>query len=350
MPLTSGELHNITHADPSSMAEYFNPVERPIFGALPDGTILRLRLHPELLTVPGWEVDTEFHQLVASVMEQGVMTPLLVHPTGEMDTDSGAEWAEVYDGRHRFSAYIIAEGWERGPLPCAETERPVNEVIITTLAQRRHLLEGARAYLIYPLLAPAIEASKARRIANLKTGKSRKAKFTPIGESGAAAAAFLEDDEAETDAEKEAGETLVTLAEKHAVARESLKQARRLYQHFADFPEDRADWEASLLSGRVKLSAMMAGIGGRLPTKGQKRAATAEPSALCDRFLKSFRHNFNGERWHSYPLAQRAKIQETLVSSVMKEWPAEVVTELRDALKSWKPSAPAAQNGNGGQP
>ena len=301
------------------------PSETPLFGTLPDKTLVRLRLHPNLEVVRGWEDEPRFETLCASVAEIGVISPLLIHLSCEMDPETGAEWADVVDGKHRFKAADRAlhesmTGFH--PVPVEVTTQSADEVIIVTLTNRRHLRKGAMAYLLYPLIKPQIEASKARRAANLKAGSSRK---TP--------AEFIGKPELEQDLE----DTLITLAEKHGLGRESLSRARRLHQHLEEFPDDRAEWEAALLSGTVGLSGLMGGIGGST-TKDKARAATAEPSVLCSRFLKSFRHNFSPAKWASVSLPQKAKIQETLLASVLEEWPAEIVAGLRDALKQWKPA------------
>jgi hypothetical protein len=272
------------------------PVELPVMGQLPDGTLICLRLHPDLLAVPSWETTDEFQQLCDSIFEDGVITPLLVHLTGDIDLETEAEWAEIVDGRHRFAAYLSTECRGRHSLPCVATERPVNEIIIRTLVERRHATKGTRAYLVWPLVADQIPA------------RGRSKNEIPI----------------------ESVFTLPTLAARYGFSPDLFDQARRLYEIFATRKDLKADLEPGILSGDIGLGAALAGIAGKTATEGTPRE-DAPHRLLLERGFKALATRFAPAKWSGMPDPDKAAAANAAVECVLS-WPADVQDRLRKAL------------------
>lgn len=280
----------------------------PVIGTLPDGTPVRLRLHPDLLAVPSWETEEEFQQLCDSIYDDGVITPLLVHCTGEMDLETGAEWAEIVDGRHRFTAYLETECIGRHPLPCVVTERPVNEIIIRTLVERRHASKGTRAYLVWPLLIPLIKPA----------GRPKKELPTESVINSPAPSAI------------NSGWTLPELAERYGFSVDLFDQARRLHEIFATRKDLKADLEPGILCGDIGLGAALAGIAGRTATEGTPRA-DAPHYLLLERGFKALSTRFAAPKWDAMPEPDKATAANAAVECVLT-WPADVRDRLRKAL------------------
>ncbi len=268
----------------------------PVIGTLPDGTPIRLRLHAELLTVPSWETDEEFTVLCESIDAEGVITPLLVVLSGEMDTESGAEWADVFDGRHRFEAFLRVGAAGRHPLPCVETDRPIREIMIRTLVERRHASKGARAYLVWPLVAPQIPAR----------GRSKKEIPT------------------------ESVITLPTLAARYGFSPDLFDQARRLHEIFTTRKDLKADLEEGILSGDIGLGAALAGIAGKEATVGTSRE-DAPHLQLLQRGFKALTARFAPAKWDQMPTPDRTAAESAAVECVLA-WPDDVRKRLKKAL------------------
>ena len=276
-----------------------------VIGTLPDGASLRLRLHPDLLAVPSWETEEEFQQLCDSIYDDGVITPLLVHLTGEMDLETGAEWAEIVDGRHRFAAYLETECTGRHSLPCVVTERPVNEIIIRTLVERRHASKGTRAYLVWPLIAPLIRPA----------GR-------PVIKSPTESAKYKLPTESEL--------KLPDLAGRYGFSVDLFDQARRLHEIFATRKDLKADLEPGILSGDIGLGAALAGIAGKTATENTTRE-DAPHRVLLERGFKALSTRFAPAKWEAMPDPDKAVAANAAVDCVLA-WPAEVQDRLRKAL------------------
>jgi hypothetical protein len=280
----------------------------PVIGTLPDGTLVRLRLHPDLLAVPSWETSEEFQQLCDSIYDDGVITPLLVHPTGEMDLETGAEWAEIVDGRHRFAAYLETECTGRHSLPCVVTERPVNEIIIRTLVERRHASKGTRAYLVWPMMVPLIKPA----------GRPKKELPTESVINSP------------TQSVINSGRTLPELAERYGFSVDLFDQARRLHEIFATRKDLKADLEPGILSGDIGLGAALAGIAGKTATENTTRE-DAPHRVLLERGFRALSTRFAPAKWEAMPDPDKAVAANAAVDCVLA-WPAEVQDRLRKAL------------------
>jgi hypothetical protein len=288
----------------TSLAPVTPSVEAPVMGQLPDGTLICLRLHPDLLAVPSWETTDEFQQLCDSVFEDGVITPLLVHLTGDIDLDTEAQWAEIVDGRHRFSAYLSTECRGRHSLPCVATDRPVNEIIIRTLVERRHATKGTRAYLVWPLIATSVRPA------------GRPSKKSPT--------------ESEIKCPTESGITTDDLAARYGFSPDLFDQARRLYEIFATRKDLKADLEPGILSGDKGLGATLAGIAGKTSTEGTPRE-DAPHRLLLERGFKALATRFAPAKWSGMPDPDKAAAANAAVECVLT-WPADVQDRLRKAL------------------
>lgn len=304
------------------------PPEQPIYGRLPDGGTARLRLHPDLSAVPGWETDEEFAQLCASIGSEGIITPLLVHLTGEMDSDSGAEWADIYDGRHRFTAYKLTEGWQRGPVPCAETDRPVGEIIVRTLVERRHVGPGLRAYLAWPILATVFEVAVAGSRKRQGKKKVQSHGATEVAGEGTT-----------PESSPEEALTIRALAQTYGLSYDSLNRARKIHDHYAARPFLKTLHEPRILSGELALEHVLSTFGGKIETErseedilnGTKKRATPTPATQLNRSVKDWGHRFTKDKWQAVEETERPALLTKIVGGVL-QWPDEVLASLRLAL------------------
>lgn len=280
----------------------------PVIGRLPDGTPIRLRVHPEVLASPGYTGLPEFETLCMSVAEIGVIDALLVHCTGELDVDgTGAEWADVVAGRHRFLAAELAIQNGLSPvIPCTETTTPVRTLIKRTLLDRWHLTKGARAYVVWPLIAGEVEENKERVKGNLKKGRTR------------------------LPTELAVGKTIAQHAQENGFSDELLNQARQLHEVFATRKDLREEFEPGILSGDTGLGAALAGIAGKTSTEGKARK-DAPHVTLLGRAFKDLRNRFDQNRWQAMPAEDRALAESAAVECVLT-WPEEVRARLRKAL------------------
>jgi len=113
-----------------------------------------LNFHPLLQRIPELPYDCEERQaLKESLRSHGLKQPLLV------------QGREIIDGRHRYDA-AMSLNWQT--IACVEVEGPVVDVILDSVAQRRHFSKGALAWMAYPLLESYIQAGVERRIEHLK--------------------------------------------------------------------------------------------------------------------------------------------------------------------------------------
>jgi hypothetical protein len=265
-----------------------------VLGSSPKAVEAGLKI---LLAVPSWETDAEFQQLCDSIFDDGVITPLLVQMDGETDPATGHQMADIVDGRHRFAAYLETECIGRHSLPCVVTERPVNEIIIRTLVERRHSSKGTRAYLVWPLIAPMVK------------GRGQPKKEFPT-ESG-----ILSTEQ---------------LAERYGFSFDLFDQARRLHGIFASRKDLKADLEPGILSGEIGLGAALAGIAGKTATEGASRE-DAPHRVLLERGFKALSTRFAPAKWEAMPEPDKWVAAIAAVDCVLA-WPAEVRDRLRKAL------------------
>lgn len=116
--------------------------------------------HPLLRHVPLLQAkpeDPSFAALVEDIREYGVRDPIKVTKTGE-----------IVDGRRRWTAAKRLQI----DVPAIEVdEEDAPMAIIASVAHRTYPSEGARAYLLVPVIDDAFDASLKRKLGNLRKGE-----------------------------------------------------------------------------------------------------------------------------------------------------------------------------------
>lgn len=280
------------------------------------------RLSPMYDKVGNWRDTPEFERLVASAKRDGKFQQAALGKL--VKDDNGFDVFEIEDGRHRFFA---AEEAELHHIAGTLTTMPVSELIVRSLCERLHMTKGARAYLIWPLVAPQVEANKEARKSNLKRGKQKGG----VSESGlnqlSESSTLLDivDGEISEAAEK----SLVKLAAEFGIERTLLDQARRVHEIFARRKDLKEENEAAILAGDLGMGAYLAGIAGAEATRGKGRK-DADPLTLLHRGFKDLKVRF--ERWSTIPDELRRKAANDAVDHVLTAWPEDVREKLKKAL------------------
>jgi hypothetical protein len=294
--------------------------------------LLTCFLSPAYEGIPDWRGTPEFERLTASAVRDRKFQQRVL---GRVVTNhaNGQEEFEIEDGRHRFFAASAAH------LPSIEgelTEMPVNELMVRSLCERLHMSKGARAYLVWPLLAPELEAAKTARVArnkgNLVAGAKQKK------EKGALSNSSLSEEFEKTDLQEisnaplsEANHrNLAHLAEIYGLGLTLLDQARRVHEIFARRKDLKAENEAAILAGDLGMGAFLAGVAGKEATEGKKRAETT-PADLLRRSFRDLRIRFAADRWNAVPDTDRTAVAGELVETVL-DLPADVRAKLKLAL------------------
>lgn len=194
-----------------------------------------LTIHPAIADDPRMAPkDPRYVAMKTAWTEQGGCPPIYVTATGA-----------IVDGRHRYW-WLVDSGEDTAP--CIEvSEDEVFTIILGAIAGRNHQTQGQRAYFAAAKLGPALEAAKARRDEQLRTGG--KVKLAPLP-------------------------TADEFAEQLHLGRNLLFQARRLHELFADGKAGaklRKEWEPKILDAEdpMGLGAAIAGIAGAAATKGK---------------------------------------------------------------------------------
>ena len=237
--------------------------------------------HPLLAHIPVWgPAEPEFQALKADIIARGVDNVILL--------DSALR---VVDGRNRRNACRAA-----GLLVPTRIipDDQVIAAILSALGNRRHLTKGAMAYLLAPLLKPAVEEARTRRAANLATDR-------PLsGLSGAV--------------------TVESLADGYGFGRSLLFQALELHEKFKAKPELRTQFEERILTGELGLGGAMQAIAGKLATEDQPRNVRP-PDALILRAVTDLRNRWDGFKTLSED--KRSEVAAAFVAAA-PEWPAEI--------------------------
>lgn len=259
-----------------------------------------LQLHPELAAAPDGMGEEEFSTLCQDIAVHGVTQPLLCD-----------RWLRVLDGRKRLEAMRSLHEADE-PLidvPVMITDEEPRSLIIRTLLARRHVSKGARAYLVWPLLAGEVAANKERTTggSNLKKGK-KSPETNSVG--------FRET------------RTLEEMATQYVMSVELLNQARQLHEKFALRKDLREQWEPAIVAGDVGLGAVLAGFAGREATAGTRRV-DAPPVTLIARALKDLGNRWS--HWGKLGAPEKELAADALIESALK-WPEEIRTRLRAAL------------------
>lgn len=285
-------------------------------------------LSPGYALLGDWRDQPEFDRLVNSALKDGkfqqkILGKLIKNPA------TGFDEFEIEDGRHRFWAAEIA-GLHHVEADLAVM--PFAELAVRSLCERLHMTKGARAYLVWPLLAPQIEANKEARKANLIPGaKQRKEKGEAL-ESGLNQLSREDtlSEVANSEIPEAVGKSLVKLAADYGIEKTLLDQARRVHEIFARRGDLKAENEPLILAGDLGMGAFLAGIAGREATEGKKRQ-DADPLTLLQRGFKDLTVRF--AKWDTFPDTLRSQAANAAVDHVITAWPADVRAKLALALR-----------------
>lgn len=251
--------------------------------------------HPILAHIPVWaRSEPDFQALLDSIAERGQDYEVLI--------DSQQR---VVDGRNRRNALGLL-GREVRCRHVADAEAA--SIALSSLANRRHLTQGARAYLTAPLLQPAVEEARERRMGNLRAGFE--SPDSPLS--------------------RLSGKNAEDMAASLGFSRALFFQALDLHKRFAAHPELRAQFEPKVLSGELGLGSAIQAIAGKLSTEG-KAKKTAPVDALLARALKSLRTRFS-TGWEKLDDERKAQVT-TAVATSTTDWPDEVVAA---TAKQWR--------------
>ncbi len=240
--------------------------------------------HPLLAHIPVWAPhEPEFQALKISILERGVDYPVLVDSAGR-----------VVDGRNRRNA-CAAAGL---PVPTRTVaDDQVANTIVSALGNRRHVSKGAMAYLLAPLLKPAIEESRRYRESNLKQ---------------------LATDSSLSELSK--NKTVEAMADGLGFGRTVFFQALKIHEKFAENPELKQQFEEQILTGILGLGGAIQAIAGKLATEDKPRVVRPADELL----LRAFTDLRN--RWDGYAKLPDEKRDEVKaqVAAAAAEWPADV--------------------------
>lgn len=246
-----------------------------------------IAFHPATRDIPySHEESEELNALTRDVAERGIDQPVMVVANGK-----NAWW--LVDGRQRFSAAMGA-GLKTIPA-ILRNEEDVPGIILASLVLRKHFTRGALAYISVPFLAPAAEASKARKRANTLVGTQRQ--------------------------ETESDENAVTLEQecvKLGFSIDLYQQAKRVHEIFEENADYKAKIEPQILSGETSLGGALAGYGGRASTKDKAKPAAnylvldkqGNAQGLMPKAIITLANGFKS--WAKLDLAARAALK--------KEW------------------------------
>lgn len=252
-----------------------------------------LKDHPILSMMPRIpEALPESQAFMDDIRANGIRVPLLVSADGRL-----------IDGRRRRDA-AIALGMEH--VPVFEDGEPVM-VLLSSLTQRRHLTKGELAYVAYPLLVPAVEVARERRMRNLKNADSSKVHSV---------------DDRELTAEG--------MAKKLGFGRSLFFQAQHLHTVIADDASLRPLIEEQVFVVKNGLGAIIAGLAGRRATKGEPRGE----QIFFDFTRVTNAASTFAQRWSKTELYEDAYLERTreTLTECLGAMPDEALEELGRAV------------------
>jgi ParB-like chromosome segregation protein Spo0J len=261
----------------------------------------QLTPHPILATMPRIvEVPSETQAFLDDIRAHGIRQPILIDSKGQI-LDGIRRW----EAARTLGIELKTELCEQSPLMA----------IIGSLTQRRHLTKGQLAYISYPLLKPALEESKERRLQNLREG------ISPIVHS-----------------EHYRDATVADLADRIGIGRRLIFDAKTLHEACEGDDELRSQVENSLYLDGVGLGALIAGIAGRKATSGKERA----PIQLFLGLPKAYKAVVTfAERWKRPELFDAANLEKTReeLSTNFSKLPAVALEEIEKAARSARKEA-----------
>jgi hypothetical protein len=261
--------------------------------------------------LPRWaQNDPRQHALTDDIQARGIDYPLLITHKGF-----------VVDGVKRLWA---ARALQLPEIKCRIIEdSEVISTILANLLHRSHYTKGQLAYLSYPMLAPAWEESKRRRMLNLDKNL-QKGQCSP-----------------ESTFNVLSGKTVGDFAEKIGIHRNTFLQAAAIHKHFTSPKKYEWNDEHSELTMReyfeprilhaedpAGLGAVIAGIQAKLSGKTLDQAQSTQLDLFTDG-LCALQKRFG--YWPSFDKAAREKarleIKETVArmpDDLREEWSAAI--------------------------
>jgi hypothetical protein len=272
-----------------------------------------LKLHPMKSRAPRRaKDDPTLGPLIEDVRARGIQAPLIC-----------VEPDLIVDGEDRWIAARRLHMTEVPVTFCRADE--VASVILSSLT-RKHFSKGALAYVLFPIIEPAFNESKERRLRNLRRGQQ-----APESTLGVLS-----------------GTTVEEFAERIGLSRMLLFQAKEVRAEFdkdtaryefQDEPKPmtlREYYEPRLLSyGEDKplgLGAILAGIAGLRATGGKHRPDPKQLE-LFESALDTLKTRFS--YWKRFDEAARSKCREVIRSTVAA-MPQDLRDELAAAIKSFR--------------
>lgn len=242
--------------------------------------------HPLIAHLPRWDSKSaELTALADDVGAHGIHQPLIV--TSEQHL--------LVDGRHRLMAARLAGIPEVPVIFCDEKE--VADIVLGTLAHRRHFSKGALAYMSYPVLA-AMQTSH---------GGDRKSKSIQSTLKSAELIAY-----------------------DLGFGRDLFFQAKQLHEKFAEREDLREEYEPRILAGEIGLGACIAGLAGKQATAGGTRN-DRPPEQLVFATFSDLRSRFS--RWEKIEPANRKAICHEAADTILA-LPEEVQESILKALRA----------------
>lgn len=236
-----------------------------------------------------WTDDMQEMQLLKEdILIRGVDQPIqVVAATSDADCNFF-----IIDGRHRFRAAQLAKLSE---VPVEErNEEDVMDVILGSLINRRHLTKGALAYVSFPIISAVV----------MPNGGDRTAQSIVVSAE--------------------------SLARDLGFSRDLYFQAKKVHELFGKRKDHKARWEADIMSGKVGLGAVIAGVAGQEATKGTQKQVSS-PDSLIETSLGQLRLRF--EKWNSIQPAQKEKITESMIETALS-LPSDVRQNVYQALSA----------------
>lgn len=246
-----------------------------------------ISLYSLVKNMPRWADDSEdMRALADDIATRGIEQPLFI--TGQDHGHSKKNHFYLIDGRHRFFAAKKAGLLE---VPCvARAETDAGDIILHSLAQRRHLTKGQQAYICYPVIADG-----------LHNGSGKPAK-------------------------NNGSKSFDAVAEALGFSRAILFQAKRVHEIFDESPEYRATAEPRLLAAEDPsgLGGVIAGYAGMISTSGKRRRCANYLSLRSDGTLYGVMPNAlasleNGfKNWSKLDLTARGELRKTWFNFLKK--------------------------------
>lgn len=238
--------------------------------------------HPILAHIPVWErTQPEFQGLVESLRERGQDYEVLI------DSEH-----RVVDGRNRRNALQVLNQ----PVRCRViVEAEVAEIALSCLVNRRNLTKGALAYLAAPLMKPAVDEARERKMAMLRRGETPSSTESTTG-------------------------TVEDLARSVGFGRDLLFHALELHKKFAAKPDLREQFEPRILSGELGLGGALQAIAGKESTEG-KTKPIRQLDLLISQGFKDLGNRFR--RWKQLDTTKRDAVLAQ-VRTEASEWPEDV--------------------------